>query len=68
MVPTQQYTKDDMKRALRWVVNPFIWILNFLSYIGHLEIQGIAYKAATERCEKREYERYDFEKNDIKYW
>ena len=65
MVPTRRYMKA--KRAVRWIVNPFIWILNFLSYSGHLQMQGDLGRIYRERGEKHEYERYNFSR-DIKYW
>lgn len=38
------------------ILNPFIWLLNVMSYFGHLETY--------RHCDK--YDSYDFEK-DIKY-
>jgi hypothetical protein len=56
-----------VKRAIRWIVNPFIWFLNFLSYGGHLDMQGMVAQRYRERGEPYKYDRYDFSK-DIKYW
>jgi len=44
------------------LLNPFIWLWNIFKYFAHMErFRG---------CEKRghEYEPYDFEKNETKYF
>lgn len=45
-----------MKKLLK-VLNPFIWLLNFFSYMSHMDIQA----------NNDKYEPYDFD-NDIKYF
>lgn len=45
-----------MKKILK-ILNPLIWLLNFMSYCGHLETQRFC----------KEYTKYDFSK-DLKYF
>lgn len=43
------------------LLNPLIWIHNWLSYFGHLDLQNENQKCGDD------YEPYDFD-NDIKYF
>jgi len=59
---------------LKWmlkVFNPFIWLVNVVNYLGHLDIQARiqARNQAGKECPhcKDNYEPYDFSK-DVKYF
>ena len=54
-------------RNLLKVLNPFIWFLNFMSYQGHLDMEGMCAEGRRKRGEPYKYSRYNFN-NDIKYF
>ena len=47
-----------LRRLLKVLLNPIIWLINFFMYTSHLDLQ---------RFNKEGYDRYDFSK-DIKYF
>lgn len=54
-------------RKLLKILNPFIWLLNFVSYGGHLDMEGMCAEGRRKRGEPYKYSPYNFD-NDIKYF
>lgn len=57
----------NYKKFLLKILNPFIWLINFMNYAGHMHHGAEMYNFAKERGEHYEDESYDFSK-DIKYF
>ena len=55
-------------RKLLKILNPFIWGWNQFKYNAHLNFYSEISNSRKKRGLKSEYEYYDFEKNDTKYF